>query len=77
MKVKLALSINDEVIKRSKLYAKNIDRSLSELVEDYFRLIIQDKTNTKVKGLTGIVKLPKNFDEKRELDAYFSNKHLN
>lgn len=31
----------------------------------------------KLQKIVGVVKLPKDFDEKKELKYYFENKHLN
>ncbi|AZQ43561.1 DUF6364 family protein [Nonlabens ponticola] len=39
MKKKLTLSIDEEVIKKAKSYAKETDRSLSELIEGYLEKI--------------------------------------
>ena len=42
MDSKLTLSINKEIAKRAKFYAKNRGRSLSDLVENYLKLLITD-----------------------------------
>lgn len=39
MKKKLTLSIDDEIIANAKAYAKETDRSLSELIENYLHRI--------------------------------------
>ena len=80
MTTKLTLTVEKEVIERAKFYAKNSGRSLSELVENYLDTITQEKTEQKVspklKKLVGIVKLPKDFDEKTEYLSYLEKKHL-
>jgi formiminotetrahydrofolate cyclodeaminase len=62
------------------VYAKNTGRSLSEIIENYLETITQDngtdKISPKLKRIAGAVKLPKNFDEEKELRSYFENKHL-
>jgi formiminotetrahydrofolate cyclodeaminase len=80
MTTKLTLTLEKTIIERAKLYAKNIGRSLSELIENYLEKITQesgeDKLSPKLKKIVGAVKLPKNFDEKEELRSYLENKHL-
>jgi formiminotetrahydrofolate cyclodeaminase len=53
---------------------------LSEIIENYLETITQDngtdKISHKLKKIVGAVKLPKNFDEEKELRSYFENKHL-
>jgi formiminotetrahydrofolate cyclodeaminase len=80
MSTKLTLTVEKSVIERAKSYAKNTGRSLSELVESYLEMITQDggeeQLSPKLKKIVGAVKLPKNFDEKKELRAYLEKKHL-
>ena len=42
MDAKLTLSIDKEVARRAKVYAKNKGRSLSDLVENYLRLLTRN-----------------------------------
>ncbi len=44
MKQKLTLSLDKEVIENAKKYAKEEGTSVSNLVENYLRLIIQDES---------------------------------
>lgn len=80
MSTKLTLTVDKSVIERAKSYAKHTGRSLSELVESYLETIIQEdkeeQLSPKLKKIVGAVKLPKNFDEKKELRAYLEKKHL-
>lgn len=81
MTTKLTLTVEKDVIKRAKLYAKHTGRSLSELIEKYLETLIDEHKDTeqispKLKRLIGSVKLPADFDEKKELNTYFENKHL-
>ena len=80
MTSKLTLTVEKSIIERAKVYAKNTGRSLSEIIENYLETIIQDngteKISPKLKKIVGDVKLPKNFDEEKELSSYFENKHL-
>ena len=80
MTTKLTLTVEKDVIVRAKSYAKKTGRSLSELIEKYLDTLTEndseEKISPKLKKLHGVVKLPKNFDEKKELDEYLSKKHL-
>ncbi len=80
MTTKLTLTVEKSVIERAKSYAKNTGRSLSDLVESYLEQIVEN-TNVQsispsLKKIVGSVKLPKNFDEDKELHSYFEEKHL-
>jgi SOS response regulatory protein OraA/RecX len=80
MTTKLTLTVEKDVIERAKLYAKVSGRSLSELIEQYLETITQENNtqpiSPKLKKLIGAVKLPKDFDEKKELQNYLEKKHL-
>ena len=81
MTTKLTLTVEEDVIKRAKLYAKHTGRSLSELIETYLETLTEENQETqqispKLKKLAGTIKLPADFDEKKELRAYFESKHL-
>jgi len=81
MTTKLTLTVEGDVIKKAKSYAKQTGISLSDLVEKYLETLIEeyDETKTispKLKKLIGSVKLPANFDEKKETRAYLESKHL-
>lgn len=82
MDAKLTLSINKDVARRAKVYAKNKGRSLSDLVENYLMLLtkntpIEDTEYThRVKSLLGSVALPSDFDYKKELGDALIKKYL-
>ncbi|MEO6521142.1 MAG: DUF6364 family protein [Mucilaginibacter sp.] len=81
MTTKLTLTVEKGVIQKAKSYAKHTGRSLSELVENYLETLTEEREDTKhlspkLKKLVGIVKLPDEFDEKKELREYFEKKHL-
>ncbi len=80
MNTKLTLTVDKSVILRAKVYAKKTGRSLSKLIENYLESITEDsrdeKISPKLKKIVGAVRLPKNFDEKKELRAYVEKKHL-
>lgn len=80
MSTKLTLTIDKAVIERAKNYAKHSKRSLSELIESYLESITDEKKakkpSAKLSKIVGAVKLPKDFDEEKELRIYLEKKHL-
>lgn len=85
MNTKLTLSLEKEVIEQAKIYAKGTGRSLSEMVENYFRNLVEKPNENKkeeyndvdprLKKLIGIVKLPPDFDIKKAKEEYFKEKY--
>jgi len=85
MNTKLTLSLEKEVIEQAKIYAKGTGRSLSEMVESYFKNLTskEEKNNSEdndieeqLKKITGIVTLPPDFDEKKAIQEYLEEKYL-
>ncbi len=79
MPVKLTLTVDKSIIEKAKLYAKSTGRSLSQIIENYLETITKDNStdelSPKLKRIVGAVKLPKDFDEEKELQSYFESKH--
>jgi hypothetical protein len=80
MSTKLTLTVEKEVIASAKVYAKQNGRSLSGLIENYLKALVQKEAtrvdfSPKVKELMGSIKLPKDFDYKKELSKAISKKH--
>lgn len=82
MNTKLTLTIEKEVIETAKEYAKDKGQSLSEMVENYFKLITVNRRkiepkqlSLKVQKLRGIIKLDENFDYKQTLTEELSKKY--
>lgn len=72
MTTKLTLTIDDSVVEAAKIYVRNNGKSLSGMVENYLKSITaSEETNAKlspkVAKLLGSVKLPDDFDYKKEL----------
>ena len=73
MITKLTLTLEQEVVKPAKIYARKKGRSLSEFIENYLKAIISKKTNSddlslRVKRLIGSVNLKEDFDYKKTLE---------
>jgi hypothetical protein len=83
MNTKLTLTIEQELIAQAKKYAKNKGRSLSDIVENYFKVLTKKSVtesdsieiSPKVKALMGSIKLPDNFDYKKVLSDEINRKH--
>ena len=80
MTTKLTLTVEKGIIEKAKSYAKRTGRSLSELIESYLENITSEnddhKISAKLQRIVGAVKLPKDFDEEKELRCYLEKKHL-
>lgn len=84
MNTKLTLTIEQEVIKKAKEYAKVKNRSLSDIIENYLKTLTKEekkekarKLNPVVKSLKGSFKMPaKDMDYKKELRDRVEKKYL-
>ena len=80
MQTKLTLTIEQSIIEQAKLYAKEKGRSLSDLIENYLKIVLDDnqkevKLSPSIKKLKGAIKLPDDFDYKKELSNSLSEKY--
>lgn len=79
MDTKLTLSLDNNIIEGAKRYARDKNISLSKLIESYLeRLVVPDTSENispLVKSLSGVVKLPQNFDEKKKYRKHIANKY--
>ena len=82
MNTKLTLTMEQTVIENAKKYAKNKDRSLSSLIENYLKALTKESDTNDgeltpiVKSLKGSFTAPKDFDYKKELTNRLSEKYL-
>ena len=83
MNKKLTLVLEQEIIQKAKDYAKQKNRSLSNIIENYLKSLTKEdlkketvKVTPIVKSLRGSFKLPKDFDYKEELIKAIEKKHL-
>ncbi len=81
MNAKLTLKLNKEDIDSAKVYAGVRQTSLSALVEKYFVFLSGTQKKAKVQlspivgELSGIIKLPEDFDLKEEYADYLIEKY--
>lgn len=84
MNTKLTLTIEREIINRAKIYAKNQNRSLSDIIENYLKILTKEEIINKpqklgpiVKSLKGSFKMPeKDMDYKKELRNRLEKKYF-
>ena len=81
MNVKLTLNLEKSTIEKAKSYAKNRNQSLSALVQDYFNFLSESsiideiEISQNVKEISGIIKLDKEFDLKKEYRKHIEEKY--
>ncbi len=84
MNTKLTLTVDQDVIIKAKDYAKSRGRSLSDIIENYLKVITKESSDVKemeltpvVKSLKGSFRMPENFDYKKDLTSELSKKYSN
>ena len=82
METKLTLRLNDNVIKRAKLYANSHEISLSKMIESYLDSLTKEREeedNTSitplVASLSGVITLPSDYNYKKEYSDYIEKKY--
>ena len=80
MTTKLTLTIEESVIDSAKAYARDQGRSLSDVVENYLKILsakspMDNALSPKVLQLRGSIKLPTDFDYKSELGNAIAEKY--
>jgi hypothetical protein len=81
MDTKLTIKLDDDVITRAKRYAKNRKTSLSKMIESYLDTVTKPdskkiKITPLVKSLSGVIKLPVDYDYKKDYVDYLTKKYL-
>ncbi len=78
MNTKLTLSLKKSIIEKAKQYAKSNNQSLSQIIESYLDKITSQNPefgDPELDSLRGIIKLPKDFDLKKESRSLRIKKH--
>lgn len=85
MNTKLTLTVEQHIIEKAKAYAKSKGRSLSDIIENYLKILTQESDESKIdrketapitKSLKGSFKTSSDFDYKTELSKRLSDKYL-
>ena len=82
MNTKITLTIEKDIIEEAKIYAWDKGQSLSDIVENYFKLLTKDNREIKptqlsprVRRLRGIISVEEDFDYKKVLVEELSKKY--
>lgn len=81
MDAKLTLKLNQEIIEKAKHYASDKKLSLSRIIENYLNSLTSDQTNNGiqispfVKSLSSGIKIPTDYDYKKDRADYLEQKH--
>lgn len=80
METKLTIRLKKKVIERAKDYAQNHKISLSKLVESYLESVTEPNKDEPeitplVESLSGVIRLPENFDLKKDYSKYLIEKY--
>lgn len=82
MVTKLTLTLEQQIIKKAKEYAKNNGRSLSDIIENFLKVVVEENTKFETeitpiaKSLKGSFKKPSDFDYKKQLKKRLADKYL-
>ena len=82
MNTKLTLTIEQTIIEKAKKYANEKRRSLSDIIENYLKVITKEDTSESidltpiVKSLKGYFKATKDLDYKKALTKRLTEKNL-
>ncbi len=83
MNTKLTLTIEKEIIEKAKAYAKDKNRSLSDIIENYLKMLTKEdqleyetQLNPIVRSLKGSFKTSKKINYKKELEKRLDEKYL-
>jgi uncharacterized protein Veg len=82
MPTKLTLTIDEAVIMKAKKYAKKKENSLSNIIENYLKVLVVETPNTDddlspiVKSMKSSFSVSPDFDYKKELAKRLSDKYL-
>jgi len=80
MNTKLTITLEKNIIEQAKAYAKSRGRSLSELIENYLKVVIEEPgkkiyISPAINKLKGSIKLPSDLDYKKELTKALNDKY--
>ena len=80
MKTKLTLKLDSSIMENAKIYARSKNVSLSQLIATYLSLLTHPKVDGEVtplvKSLSGVIKLPRQYDFKAEYKKHLEDKYF-
>jgi hypothetical protein len=84
MDSKLTLKLNEEIIKKAKVYAASQRKSLSRIIESYLQSLVLKKKSHRnkdleispfVKSMKKGIRVPSDLDFKMEYSRFITEKH--
>ncbi|MCJ7448381.1 MAG: DUF6364 family protein [Bacteroidales bacterium] len=80
MDTKLTIKLDNDVITRAKRYAQRRRTSLSKMIESFLDSVTKNESDDieitpLVKSLSGVIKVPEDFDYKKERTDYLIKKY--
>ena len=80
MNTKLTIKLDRNIIEKAKRYAKSKNISLSRIIESYLNAITRDENKDDdispfVRSLSGIIKIPDNFDFNKNYTDHLFKKY--
>jgi macrodomain Ter protein organizer (MatP/YcbG family) len=80
MDTKLTIKLDGNVISRAKIYARKRKTSLSKMIENYLDIVSKPESEETeitplVKRLSGVIKLPDNYDYKKDYAEFLNQKY--
>ena len=80
MDTKLTIKLDNDVITRAKKYAQHRRTSLSKMIESFLDSVTKNEHDDieitpLVKSLSGVIKVPEDFDYKNERTDYLIKKY--
>jgi hypothetical protein len=82
MTTKLTLTLEQHIIEKAKVYAKSKGRSLSDIIENYLKVVVVENSDLEAdiaplaKALKGSFKKSADFDYKKQLSDRVAEKYL-
>ena len=82
MDTKLTLKLDKDIIEQAKIYAQNKQQSLSGLVENYFRFLLEQEQPSSpsdisptVRELSGIIRFDDDLDIREDYTTFLLEKY--
>jgi len=80
MNTKLTLRLDNKVISKAKKYAKERNTSLSKMIESYLDAVTRKNISgieitPLVKSLSGVIKLPADYQHRKDYTDYLDQKY--
>jgi macrodomain Ter protein organizer (MatP/YcbG family) len=80
MDTKLTVKLDGNVISRAKIYARKRKTSLSKMIENYLDVVSkpeagENEISPLVRSLSGVIKLPDNYEYKKEYAEFLTQKY--